>query len=71
MTKNVAFFMVCGLYVLARCVLTVIFPFIVIWVANSLFPALAIPYTLGTWAAILILAACIKVTVSFDNKSIS
>ena len=31
-------------------------PILTIWSANTLFPALAIPYTLETWVAALILA---------------
>ena len=30
-------------------------PFFTIWAANTIFPALAIPYTLETWAATILL----------------
>lgn len=32
-------------------------PLILIWSMNTLFPALAIPYTLETWAATIILSS--------------
>jgi hypothetical protein len=35
-------------------------PFITIWSLNTLFPALAIPYTLETWAAAIGLHATIR-----------
>lgn len=34
-------------------------PLLTIWVLNTLFPALLIPYTLETWAAALVLNALI------------
>lgn len=39
-------------------------PFLAIWSLNVLFPALAIPYTLETWAAALILSGVFKAKVS-------
>jgi hypothetical protein len=37
-------------------ILVVIFsPFLTIWALNTLFPALAIPYSLDTWSAIILL----------------
>ena len=41
-----------GLFIL---LLIIIGPLLTIWSANTLFPALAIPYTLETWAATVIL----------------
>jgi hypothetical protein len=41
-----------------------IVPLILIWSMNTLFPALAIPYTLETWAATIILSSIFKTTVS-------
>ena len=35
-------------------------PFITIWSLNTLFPVLAIPYTLETWAAAIALHATIR-----------
>lgn len=39
-------------------------PFLAIWSLNTLFPVLAIPYTLETWAAALILSGVFKAKVS-------
>ena len=35
-------------------------PLATIWAVNTLFPVLAIPYTLETWLAVVILGACIR-----------
>jgi hypothetical protein len=35
-------------------------PLLVIWSLNTLFPALAIPYTFWTWLAALILGGAVK-----------
>ena len=44
----------------------IIAPFLTIWSLNILFPVLAIPYTLDTWAAIILIGMFLKgnVTVS-------
>lgn len=39
-------------------------PLISIWALNTLFPALAIPYTFWTWLAALCLAGAIKSNVT-------
>jgi hypothetical protein len=36
-------------------VVVILSPFLTIWSLNTLFPALEIPYTLGTWAAVILL----------------
>lgn len=42
-------------------ILAIIFgPFITIWSLNTLFPVLAIPYTLETWVATIALHATIR-----------
>jgi len=42
-------------------ILAIIFgPFITIWSLNTLFPVLAIPYTLETWAAAIALHATVR-----------
>ena len=41
----------------------IIGPFIAIWSLNTLFPALAIPYTFWTWLAALILGGAVKSNV--------
>jgi len=51
-------------------VLLVIFPIATIWSLNTLFPALAIPVTLETWMATVILGGVVGGTngVSFGRK---
>ena len=55
---------------IAILVLLVIFPIATIWSLNTLFPALAIPVTLETWMATVILGGVIGGTngVSFGGK---
>jgi hypothetical protein len=49
---------------LAVLFLLVIGPFLVIWSANTLFPALAIPYGIDTWAATILLGAFLRANVT-------
>jgi hypothetical protein len=51
-------------------VLLVLFPLATIWSLNTLFPALAIPVTLDTWMATVILGGVVGGTngVSFGSK---
>ncbi len=42
-------------------------PLAAIWALNTLFPALAIPYTLETWLAAFIIPAVFKTEVSFKK----
>ena len=42
-------------------------PLAAIWALNTLFPALAIPYTLETWLAAFIIQAVFKSEVSFKK----
>ena len=44
-------------------VLITIGPLLTIWALNTLFPVLAIPYTVWTWAAALILGSLIGPSV--------
>ena len=39
-------------------------PLATIWAANTLFPALAIPYSFNTWCAVVILGAFTRANVS-------
>lgn len=49
------------IFIIALVILAIIFgPFITIWSLNTLFPVLAIPYSLETWAAIIALHATIR-----------
>lgn len=43
-------------------------PIALIWALNTLFPVLAIPYTLETWLAAFIIPAAFKATVSVKGK---
>ena len=42
-------------------------PILTIWSLNTLFPALAIPYTLDTWAAVVLLGGVFKSTVTYKK----
>ena len=42
-------------------------PLATIWAANTLFPVLAIPYTLETWFAVVIFGAFIRSKVSLKK----
>ena len=42
-------------------------PIALIWAINTLFPAVAIPYTLETWLAAFIIPAAFKTEVSFKK----
>jgi hypothetical protein len=44
--------------------LLIIGPFLVIWSANTLFPSLAIPYSLETWCAVVLLGAFLRANVT-------
>jgi hypothetical protein len=44
--------------------LVVIGPLATIWALNTLFPALAIGYTIETWFAVVVLGAALKSKVS-------
>ena len=56
MEKNIIILVLVILLVL----LVIAGPLITIWALNTLFPALAIPYTFWTWLAALCLGAAIK-----------
>lgn len=43
--------------------LIIIGPFLTIWALNTLFPVLAIAYTLETWAAIILLGMFMRTNV--------
>ena len=45
--------------------LVVFGPFLTIWSMNTLFPALAIPFTFDTWAAVVLLGMWVRGTVDF------
>jgi len=43
-------------------------PIALLWAVNTLFPTLAIPYTLETWLAAFIIPAAFRSEVSFKGK---
>ncbi len=47
--------------------LVVVGPVLVIWALNTLFPVVAIPYNIYTWAAVVILNAFFQVTVKIKK----
>lgn len=42
-------------------------PIATIWAVNTLFPALAIPYTIETWFAVVVLGAFMRSKVSLKK----
>lgn len=42
-------------------------PILTIWSLNTLFPVLAIPYTLETWAAVVLLGGVFKSTINIKK----
>ena len=48
-------------------VLIIAGPFLTIWSLNTLFPVLAIPYTVWTWLAALILGAAVGPTIKYKR----
>jgi len=42
-------------------------PLATIWAANTLFPTLAIPYTLETWFAVVVMGAFMRTKVSLKK----
>ena len=51
--------------ILVILVLVIIFgPLLTIWALNTLFPVLAIPYTLKTWFAIIVVGGLFKANVT-------
>ncbi len=42
-------------------------PLLTIWAANTLFPTVAIPYTIETWFAVVVLGAFMRSKVSLKK----
>jgi len=61
------FLAILGIVVFAI-VLVLIGPLLTIWAFNTLFPAIAVPYTLSTWFAVIILGAFFRANVSIKKK---
>lgn len=55
-----------GVFVAVLLVIALIIlgPLITIWALNTLFPALAIPYTIWTWLSVLVLGGVFKSNVT-------
>lgn len=49
-------------------VLIVFMPLIVIWSLNTLFPVLAIEYTVWTWLAVVVLFGAVRANVKIDRR---
>jgi len=47
--------------------IAIVFPFLVIWALNTIFPVLAIPYTLETWAAVILLQIFVKSNIEVNK----
>ena len=52
-----------GFVALAVIALLVVGPILTIWALNTLFPVLAIPYSIYTWLAVVILASVFKTNI--------
>jgi len=53
--------------VIAVIAVVLIAPFVTIWALNTLFPVLAIPFTLETWFATVVLGGVFKASVSIKK----
>jgi len=58
--KTSTTFMLLALLILA---LVILGPLISIWALNTLFPVLAIPYSIETWLAVIVVAGLFKTTI--------
>jgi hypothetical protein len=56
-----------GLAMLLVLALAAAGPLLIIWALNTLFPVLAIPYTIWTWLAVLVLGGFWKTKVKLDK----
>ena len=53
--------------VIAVIALVILSPLLIIWGLNTLFPVLAIPYSLETWAAVIAVRLALQTTVSVNK----
>ena len=53
-----------GLFLGLIIVVAILVPLMLLWSLNTLFPVLAIPYTLETWLAALIIPAAFKTNIT-------
>lgn len=50
-------------FILLIVFLALVGPLLTIWALNTLFPALAIPYTFDTWCAVVLIGAFFQIKV--------
>ncbi len=55
------------LWTLLIVALVVAGPILTIWATNTLFPALAIPYTIETWFAVVVLGAFVRSNIKVSK----
>jgi hypothetical protein len=55
--------------VIVAILLLVFGPFVTIWSLNTLFPALAIPYTFSTWIAVIWLGMAVRGNTNTSTKA--
>jgi len=66
--KNTIFLVSAGVFaMLTIALLIIITPIFTIWALNILFPMLNIPYSLETWAAVVILFWILKLKIFVKN----
>jgi hypothetical protein len=56
-----------GALILVLIALVILGPLVTIWALNTLFPVLAIPYTLDTWFAVIVVAGLFKTRVEMNK----
>lgn len=56
------------LWLIVLIVIIAIGPLVTLWTLNTLFPVLAIPYTIETWFAALFLGGILTTNVTNKNK---
>lgn len=57
-----------GIFLVAIIIaLIVLGPFATIWALNTLFPALAIEYSLATWGAVIVLSGFLKSNIKVNS----
>lgn len=56
------------IFIVIIAILAIIFsPFLIIWGLNTLFPVLAIPYNLETWAAIILVRLIFETRINYKS----
>ena len=56
-----------GAMILVIIAIVILGPLITIWALNTLFPVLAIPYTLETWFAVVVVASLFKTKIEMKK----